>query len=268
MMVFKQLKFTPNFAKGHVIEWSLNPSFCTDGPLVFTLQLAETPDFSELIAEIVVGDQLFAVDNTKSKLTLGDVIRYRVKLQTKSKLYYSDSLTFGENIDTVRKYLLAAELQRKELLRINYAPSRGWLLKRKTYGLVDTANVSFVSGIPIADNTSDYGTGIVGGYYRPLGMMWTLEKQNQSKKLASDDSNLHEDYTIDIRTIGFPALEDRDIIIDASDDTRYSVESHNNKYFPGTTVNILQTATLKQLSPSESVYNIQVPKEYQSVYVQ
>ena len=267
-MVFKQLKFTPNFAKGHVIEWSLDPTFNVEGPFIFTLQLAETPDFSELITELVVGDQLFAIDNTNTKRTLGDVVRYRVKLQTKRKVYYSDSLDFGENIDTVRKYLLAAELQRKELLRIRYAPSKGWLLKRKSYGIVDTANVSFISGIPIADNKSDYGTGIVGGYYRPLGMMWALEKQNQSKKLSGDDTNVHEDYTIDIRTIGFPSLDDRDIIIDASDDTRYSVESHNNKYFPGTTVNILQTATLKQLSPTDSVYNIQVPKEYQSIYVQ
>lgn len=268
MNPFTKISFTPNFRLGHVIEWKLDPLFRVELPYTFTVQIAETPDFSTITAELDATDQYFAVDKTNTKRTLGDVTVYRIKLVSGDNTYYSQSIMFGAQNASTRNYLLAAEIQRKELLRISrYVPSQGWLLKRKTYGSPAVDNISFVTGQPIADNVGDYGTGLVDGYYAPLGFMWSLDQQTQNRGLKEQMVDVVEDYSLSIRTIGYPSLEVRDIIIDADTDLRYSIESHTSNVFPGTNIPLIQTAVLKELTPSDTIYQFPIPTKYINAHV-
>lgn len=261
---FVDFTFTPNFHLGHLLQWKIDPVFSDAGPFIFTVEMAETPDFSEITMELPSVAGFFAIDKTNHKITQGDTLRYRVKLQTAQGIYYSNILNFGISHNDQRTYLLASEVQRKELLRIHfYVHSEGWLLKRRNYGVKDTATSTFISGLPATDNSSDYGVGLTGGYYNPLGFVWSKEEYNESKTL-SEDTGVDEVYALQIRTIGFPLIEEQDIIIHRGTDYRYMVRERSYTYFPGTQFVLVQRLGLVRIPITDTVYQIPMPAEYVS----
>lgn len=265
---FSSVIVTPNYHLGHIIEWRLDPLFNDDLPYKFSVELSVAYDFSDIVTTIEVEDSFFAIDNTHTKVTKGDSLRYRVKLETSQGTYYSQQIGFYSNGIEKRKYLMASEIQRKELLRIErYVCTEGFLLKRRIQGEKDEDNISFVSGVPLTYNSSDYGTGIKGGYYNPVGLLWSVEDADEKKVISNDNTNLKEPYDLTIRTIGFPQIEENDVLITRDEDIRYIVTSREGgAEFPGLPFKIIQIVKLNQIPFTDKIYQIPIPNEYLPIY--
>jgi hypothetical protein len=61
-----------------------------------------------------------------------------------------------------------------------------------------------------------------------------------------------------IRSAGFPYIDQHDIIV-MRDGKRFIVIDPANKYFPGTTMILLQSPTLRLIPSTDTTQSIQVP---------
>lgn len=263
--VFSKVEVVPDWNNGHFVQWQLDPFFRGARPYNFSLEISETPDFSEIAAaKRNLGEVFFAIDDTKIKQSWAPNYSYRITLETAdNRKYNSQSILFGSTRHEQRKYAMAAEIIRKEILLCRYTGTEGWLLRRKTYGTVSAAtaaNVDPVSGVPIADTKKeDYGVGVDGGYFDPVPCVFYIEASTQDKQLSPQGLGVKENYTSMIRMPGYPILEVRDVICEAKDGYRYSVQSRGAKQFPGTNITLTQKATLNLIPPSDTIYSIPIP---------
>lgn len=260
---FKKIQIVPDWVNGHYIQWELDPFFKGERPFNFSLEIADTLDFSDIIAEKKnLGDTFFVVDDTKLRQAWDAVYAYRLVLQTATgKTYRSPAVTTGVEVTDYRKYAMAAEIIRKELLMCRTAGTKALLLKRKSYpsskSKIAQQNIDPVSGVAISDNKEeDYGVGIDGGYFNPVSCAFYNEATEQDKQLDPTGMGVKETYTTVARFPGYPTMAVRDIICTVDDGHRYSIQAVNNKQFPGTNIVIVQKATLKLIPPTDSVYSI------------
>ena len=160
---------------------------------------------------------------------------------------------------------MAAEIIRKELLNCRYVGQFAWLLKRKSYGdiVAQKANIDPVSGVSITDTEEqDFGVGLDDGYFEPIGCVYYVENSGEDKQLDPGGMGVKETYDIIARMPGYPLVDTRDIIVTNLTGFRYSVMARNATTFPGTNIAILQKATLRMVPPTDTIYSIPVPKDY------
>jgi hypothetical protein len=249
----------PGFAKGHLIQWKIDPAFTESLPYVFTVEISGTPDFSEVHYSIDAGDSLVAVDSTRHKQSFVDDHWYRLKFTTgDNNTYYSKGILLGNTMPNRRQWVTASEIMRKELLRMQKFTGGGisWLLKRKNFGAVTKATVDPVSGVPIADNTSDFGVGLVDGYFAPLKIFMSQEQVQQERKQDAAGNGVIETFIVDFRMIGYPTVEVHDVLVDGDDDRRFIVKSVDQTFFPGTDIVIIQQVKTWLIPNTDPVYDI------------
>lgn len=248
----------PGYAKGHFIQWKLDPVFSESLPYNYTVEVSGTPNFSELYYTLPVGDSFFAVDTTRTVQSFVDDHYYRVKLTTGDKrTYYSKHILLGGSMATRRQWKMAAEITRKEILRMSrFTGSTSWLLKRKNFGLTTKATVDPVTGAAMADNVSDFGVGLSGGYYDPLYILMTYEDVQQDRHQDPRGLGVIETRTVDIRMIGYPAVEIHDVIADSDDDKRYIVTAQNPTFFPSTDIIVIQQLKASLIPNTDPIYDI------------
>lgn len=263
--IFRKVDVVPDWVRGHFIQWQVDPFFRGTRPYNFALEISTTLDFSEIVAvKDNLGDVFFAVDDTKLKQSWSPNYAYRIKLTTASrKKYYSQPILFGSTRHEARKYAMAAEITRKEIMLARYVGTEGWLLRRKSYGTKSAAtsrNLDPVSGVPIADTKNeDYGVGVDGGYFDPVPCVFYLENSTQDKQLDPHGLGVKESYVSQIRMPGYPILEVRDVVCESRDGFRYSVQSRGAKQFPGTNITLTQRATFNLIPNTDTVYSIPIP---------
>jgi hypothetical protein len=263
--VFSKVSVIPDWVRGHFIQWQIDPFFKGQRPYDFSLEISETGNFSEIaFAKRNLGEVFFAVDDSHSKQSWAPNYTYRVSLTTKDgKVYHSFPVLFGSTRHEQRKYAMAAEIIRKEILLARFVGTEGWLLRRKSYGAQSAKtlrNVDPVSGVPIADTKQeDYGVGLDGGYFDPVPCVFYTEASSQDKQLDQEGMGVKENYTSIVRVPGYPIIEVRDIICEATDGYRYSVQSRNAKQFPGSNITLTQKVNLNLIPTTDSVYAIPIP---------
>lgn len=261
---FSKIFMIPDFVRGHFIQWELDTFFNGERPYNFVLQISQTQDFSEIAYEIEVGDSFFAIDNSNYKQSWSMNYNYRVVLIAgDGNRYYSPSLIFGQTTTSHRKYSMAGEIIRKELLLCRYAGHQAWLLKRKTYGTVSAKTAVYldpVSGVPIADERDvDYGVGLDEGFFKPVACAYTIDRAHIDKQLDPAGLGVKETTDMIVRMPGYPAIDSRDILCPNVDGWRYNVLAKDTVYFPGTGIPISQKVTLRLIPQTDTVYNIKIP---------
>lgn len=261
---FKSFSLYPDTganSPGPILQWTLDPTFNKPGPYKFELQISEVPDFSTLLFSKPSDGTFYAVDNSKLHKNLGEDYIYRVKLTIgNGEIFYTKSLKIGATVPDRHKYLVAANIVRKEILRMKvYTGFPAFLLKRRTFGTVNIDEVDPVSGVSLSDNTTDYGTGIVGGYHSPLSFLISRENTATDRRFKNDGYGIEENYEVVARTVGFPNVENRDVVIFKNEGDRYSVQAVTPILFPGTDLQIIQKVSLKLIAPTDTIYNIPLP---------
>ncbi len=257
MNPFISISVLPDYRTGHRVMWKIDPTFHDDGNYVFTLEVSDTPDFSEIIFTKIAETEFFAIDNSGLKRNMSDGYYFRVKLVTGDDTYYSKMIALGADKVSKDRYLKAAEITRKELLLMDKKNGAvGKLLKRKSYG-PKADNLDPVSGVPLTDESTDYGTGLVGGYHNPLTFMYKRVQVDQITKRDPSGNGVTENESLKIRTIGFPLIEEKDIIVTNSNE-RYICLTTKYTYYPGTDIKLIQILDLSLIQSTDVVYKIEV----------
>jgi hypothetical protein len=244
-----------------MLQWAIDPTFPNCEPYSFTGQVSGTPTFEILEYELPAGENLVVRDKIYFKQNLASDLYYRVKLVTAdNKTYYSRSQLFGLEMYTRRTYMLGAEITRKELLRMRkFTGIEGYLLKRKVVGVsINSNEVDPVSGVALADNTTNQGTNFVAGYYPPIGLYYSCEKANNTRKLS--ELGVNEIYVQELRTIGFPSIDTYDILVDSTNDTRWLIKERQAFTIPGTSLAVVQIMEAQAIPVTDPVYKITTPK--------
>ena len=257
---FTRIHLTPRFALGHLIQWDIDPLFRDHDPHLFTLEVSGILDFSELIREIPVGNSFFASDIPGAQQLSANVLYYRVRLETPEGTYHSKSISSYFTNYTRRQYVLAAEIARKEMLRMKkFSGVDAVVLKRKIYGEPVTGNtVDPVTGMALTSGAPHHGSSIVAGYYKPLHTLYSVEEGNDTRRIDPGGTGALEVSQISVRMLGFPALHYNDIVIDYDQDYRYIVKDRQEVEFPGTSITIIQKLQLSLIPPSDPVYSINI----------
>jgi len=263
--VFKKVDIIPDWTRGHFIQWQLDPFFKGVRPYNFSLEISETQDFSEIaFSKQNLGEVFFAIDDSNAKQSWALNYSYRVTLTTAdNKRYSSFPVLFGSTRHEQRKFAMAAEIIRKEILLNRFVGTEGWLLRRKSYGLKNAKtirNVDPVSGVPIADTKQeDYGVGLDDGYFDPVPCVFYVETSQQDKQLDQAGMGVKEKYESVIRLPGYPIIEVRDVLCEARDGYRYSVQARSAKQFPGSNITLTQKASVNLIPSTDTIYSIPIP---------
>jgi hypothetical protein len=241
------------------VQYQIDPMFSGQAPYTFELQAFQDESFQEPLY-CITGTEFFIVDNVVARQNQLPSFFYKLKLTTQNGYsYYSNFFGYhpSDNINR-HKFLLANEIARKERVRFNYIGTFAYLLKRKSYSCSVDSDVDPVTGEPLVDNTNTFGVGVLGGYYSPILTRFTIE--NKETKTDYDNEGRGSQYTeiLSIRSIGFPFIDQHDIIV-TKDAKRFTVVETNNQYFPGTTLTMLQLPTLRLVPSLDTVYSISIP---------
>lgn len=241
------------------VQWQLDSAFRDIGPFNFTVQVTETPDFSELLYTIPAGENFFVVDDRKMRQGYVSDFYYRVKLETGSyHTYISPAIGHWANDATRHAFLKAREITRREFVRYRYTGQKGWILKRRNYGVQDPAQIDPITGVPLTDQTTDYGTGFVGGYYAPLRVTYSREGIENTAQLNEQGFGTTTQETQKHRYVGFPVLEPYDVLV-TDTNQRYRYVKVNSTYMPSTDMLLIQSCDCILLAPTDPVYKIQIP---------
>ncbi len=254
---FTTLQVFLNYATGHVVQWQLDPVFKEAEPYSFTLECSETSTFEPLLFSKKVGNTFFAVDDNNLKQSWHKSYFYRVKLTTQENQYTSRTLNFDTDSVDRHKYLLAAEMLRKEFLEARYVGREGCLLKRKGYGVVSTQTVDPVSGVALTDNPVDFGTGLLDGYHKPIKVIYKRLGSREDEALNPQGFGANSVMILKVRMVGFPYVDRNDILV-TPEDERYNVKEVERKIFPGTNLVILQNVELTRIASTDSIYKIPI----------
>jgi hypothetical protein len=258
--VFDNINIRINLITGNEIQWSLLSSFKEKSPYNFIVQASSTFDFSEVLYSIPAGDNFYVIDDSNIKQSWSKDLLYRIQLITGSNnTYYSEILSFDSAPTTKRKYRMSSEIMRKNTVWFKFAGYQGYLLKRKSFGQIDTTNVDPITGVPLNNNIGNFGTGLVGGYYNPLPVSYVVESNTKDKQQAQDGMSVKELYELVVRTQGFPYIENKDILINAETNKRYLVDGMASINFPGTEIYIMQKLSIKLLPITDPIYKISAP---------
>ncbi|RTL07835.1 hypothetical protein EKK58_01420 [Candidatus Dependentiae bacterium] len=242
------------------IQWTLDSAFRDVAPLNFTVEVSETPDFSVLLYSIEAGDNFFAIDDKKLRQGATIDLYYRVRLVTGSGGNYI-SPVIGHWVNKANKHLhrLAAEITRREFVRYRFTGHKGWVLKRRNYGIQDPTQLDPITGVPLSDQTSDYGTGFPGGYYPPVKISYSREAVENSSQLSSEGFGTTTQEVQKHRHAGFPMLEPYDIVV-TDTNQRYRYVKVNATFMPGTDILLVQSADAVLLPLTDPIYRIPIPQ--------
>ena len=240
------------------VQYKVFPLFPGKAPYTFELIAYQDESFVEELYSIH-GNSYFIVDNLKMRQNQFPGFFYKLQLTTADNQTYLSNF-FGWHPDdsvTIHKYLLASDISRRERIRFNYTGLYAYLLKRKMYTVTNPALMDPVTGEPMVDNTNTFGT--TGGYYSPLLTRFSIEGRQTQTTLDEGGRGSQFVEMLNIRSVGFPYIDQHDIIA-TLDGKRYTVTEANNKYFPGTTMILLQTPALRLIPNTDTIYSITIPK--------
>ena len=241
------------------VQYTVDPSFTGLAPYTYELMAFEDDTFTDPVYTIP-STTYYAVDDLKIRENQLPNFLYKVKLITHDDVSYLSEFIGWHESDSMthHKYLLASDISRRERVRFNYVGVFGYILKRKNYGPIQTGDVDPVTGEPVLDNTSTFGVGMTGGYYTPVLARFSIESRQTKTDYAEDGRGSQYTELLSLRCAGFPYIDQHDIIV-THDSKRFTVIDSNTKYFPGTTMILLQSPSLRLVPVTDTIYSIAVP---------
>lgn len=258
---FLKIKTTPNYNKGHLVQWWLNPVFDGKAPYNFTLLAYQDPSSTEAVLTKQVGEGFYTVDDSHLRQNFDDSYTYKVRLTTADgQVFDSRSVNLTTGDLSKHKYLNASEMVRKEWVRLRFAGQFGYLLKRKIYSPASMNEVDPVTGEPIVDSSKgSYGVGHGNGYFTPVLFKYSLEKYNQSLDYHPEGKGPTYKEEIMIRTVGYPYLSPHDIMV-TTEGKRYQLDDVQDIHYPGSFFTLVQDCKCHVITDTDTIYAITIPK--------
>lgn len=264
---FSNFVVIPRFSEGHILQWKLDPLFQIEKPYCFSIQAAHVPDFSTIAYELPATYDFLAIDNSNTVQTWVTNLWYRVKLKTEDNEYYSNVLTLGATRESRYIYQLAAEITRKELLRMRkYTGQEGFVLKKKLFDAPPEEIVDPITRTAITLAEPKQAANISEQYYPPIAVLYSMEHIDQDKHLSEEGFGTIENITANIRMVGYPSLDVYDVIVDRATDQRYVIRRKKSSCFPGTNIELIQVFTAMLMPPTDDIYQLDLPIDYEPLH--
>lgn len=265
---FSKLNVQPLVLGGTQISWQVHPQLPLTAPFAFTVEwsrsgITDALDWQTVNSITNQSNQrsLYSVTDTHQRIwSNADRWHYRVTVtDDDGRSYRSEPQTVYGNLSR-REYLLAKNIMRKEILRLNQpgVGACGLLFRRKDWGVpcsysgcldFDTKEVSNPN-CPVC-----YGTGWTGGYYTPVRFLLDPNLE-ASYKLTPDENLGHTGATErKVRALAAPSPRTYDFWMEIDSDTRWVV--HN----VGTMAEmsgypLIHSIELKLAEPTDVLYTI------------
>jgi hypothetical protein len=210
------------------VWWQLEPTFHEAGPYVFQLQvgsagIGEGIDWQNVGAPVING--FTATDAAWRNSGSVIITHYRVALTTATASYVSEPAPCSGLLPE-RDWLIAREIVRKERLRLQKVAVDGYLIKALRYGKPCSRCRDPLTQEPTDNNCPlCNGTGFETGYHPAVPMQcWDLSNQviNETQDLQLKGTSRENAY-IQARVIGYPALNNYDIWVNAATDERWNI---------------------------------------------
>lgn len=237
------------------VQWIIDPTFVAKDSIEFFLEASGSPRFDDLWFSKSGGDTYLIIDDSKLQQSFAPTLVYRVKLVTSGNVYYSPTLNYYAQEESKHLYAIAADIQRRELLRMQkFSGNSGWLLKRKSYSIQKSDNLDPVTGLPLSDTSIDAGTNAAVGYYGALPILYSREGSQQTIQASEQGFGTQMQEIGKLRMIGCPLVTEKDIIV-TSFNHRYIVTAVEAKQLGGTNLIITQNLTCATLPITDPMYN-------------
>lgn len=241
------------------VSWAMAPEFSAPSPWTFTLYrgVAPTDDAMEPIASIV--DVPWIYDTRPLANTLDIAVYYKVILTDALGVTYSSQVFDCKSYWSRYDWSIAKEITRKEnLLLTKKTGTRGWLLKRRYFGVVCPVCTDPVLKTTNQSNCpSCYGTGFTGGYYPALECWLTLSATQFSQKLTENGLITHTAESA--RGLAYPSTSPNDVWVNGHSNTRYFVASDTRAVARLRGIDLVVEFNLNKASPDHSVYAFPTP---------
>lgn len=245
-----------------LVEWAMNRSFRAVGPFRFILMrgYAINDDNYTDVAETL--DQPWAYDRNPIYPSQGTEIYYKVKLiDGDGNVFYSEAAPLTSYWDRY-DWTIGREVLRKEsLLLYKRAGTRGWLFKRRLWGLPcsvpgcvneDTGQIN-IPNCPVC-----FGTGVEGGYYDPLEYWVIMDPVQRIKKIDADAGLLTQ--TIEtVRCLAYPSPEANDVWVQFGSNQRYVVQSDIAAIARHRGIDLVLNIRLEERPRSDIIYTLPTP---------
>jgi hypothetical protein len=203
------------------------------GPYLFQLQWCrvradqDSPDWED------VGEQLedtyVIQDNSKRMYGKFPSAHYRVKLLTGLNEYISRPTMVSGYIPPNDRWLLKAIVQEEMFRYKQISGTLGYLLKRRQSGEVCSCVDKMERVVTNPDCIICYGTGWVGGYYKPYDCTYAEFQTGDGFRNRIDENRATvQDGTEQVRMLNIPQVFSRDVWVCKDSDLRYSIESIRN----------------------------------------
>ncbi len=173
--VFGELIVLPAREGGTTVQWELDPRVRDDGEYRFTLQTGnagvDDPDAWQSI--VTETETCLLVDPVWRLPGVSAFTHYRLRLQTGERTYHSRPLpTTGRlRYEDWRVYVSVLRAEQVQMAR--KSGTEGFLYKRKIGGRPCPRCRDFNTGeVTDAGCKECYGTGWIGGYYKPIPCSW------------------------------------------------------------------------------------------------
>lgn len=208
------------------VTWEMREDFLDPLPWSFQLQ-ASRDGGGDTWTNVgaAVSNAFFALDDTQRQFAKTLRLGYRVVLTTSVSTYTSPTAQVL-GLLSKRQWLQARAIRRRAILEARTLDSLpGYLMKRKLYGTACTDCVNpMTGGIMNSDCDTCKGTGYTDGYWAAVqDTMFDLQPEGNDTKRT--DSGTVNDIVITGRFIAPPAVQRRDVWVDANSDRRYVVNS-------------------------------------------
>jgi hypothetical protein len=243
------------------IQWMLDPGFSDIGPFRFSVEAAEDQAFGRLLYVLDAGTGFHVIDRTRLRQGQTIDLIYRVRLRTGSGAeHVSEPILYLGGRQNRHQLQVAREIMRKEFVRMRYTGLSGWLLKRRNYGMRLPENLDPVTGVPLTDRSSDFGTGYEGGYYPAIRVTYSVEDGETEVRLHPEGAGTTASEQASHRYAGFPLLEPQDILVNKVNH-RYRYSTVKTTVMPATAIAVVQQCGGALLPPTDPAYRLPVPPE-------
>jgi hypothetical protein len=243
-----------------MVTWALNREFINPGPYKFQLYRGLSTNDTKRVKVAEVIDQPFLYDMSPSFPQMGKSLYYVVKLiDGRGAEFWSQAATtdmyWGH-----RDWLLARDIIRKETLLLRKKTgTKGWLLKRRTWGDPCPDCLDPVTKqVQNARCSTCYGTGFVGGYYDPVEFWITMNATSRMQRLTPEQGVVSENIET-ARTLAYPPVDTNDVWVNATVNHRYRVQPTIASIARHRGIDIVLNILLEELPESSAAYMVPTP---------
>ena len=260
--VFGEPVVLPSREGGTLVQWELDSRVRDEGEYRFTLQTgnAGVDDEAAWTNIVTQSEVCFLTDPVRRLSGVFGFTHYRIRLDTDERTYHSRPLhTMGKlKYEDWRIYVAVMRAEHVQLSRKTGID--GLLYKRKIAGFPCRRCRDFNTG-EVRDSGCSlcYGTGWVGGYYRPVPCSWFgVDPADASIQLDVQTQGPVTNTRLEARAIASPLLVSGDLWMSRQNGERYRI-THIQPIVEQKGVPVVYRLAMERLPFSDIAYSL--PKD-------